>query len=79
MHDTEVTSIADRPDQYHYWFDRIAHEGEDALVVSDAQLGTSEIAGHFDSLTELERVPYVAWGRTIYQPIIYLGTHFRAH
>jgi 4-amino-4-deoxy-L-arabinose transferase-like glycosyltransferase len=78
LHDPEVTALAERPDQYHIWFDPAAHQGQDALVVSDAQIGTAEIAGHFDSLTELARVPYLAWGRTIYEPIIYLGTNFHA-
>jgi len=76
LHDSEVTALADRPDQYHIWFDPAAHRGQDALIVSDTQLGTAEIAGHFDSLAELARVPYSAWGRTIYTPIIYLGTNF---
>lgn len=78
LHDPEVTALAERPDQYHIWFDPAAHQGQDALIVSDPQIGTAEIAGHFDSLTELARVPYVAWGRTIYEPIIYLGTDYHA-
>jgi 4-amino-4-deoxy-L-arabinose transferase-like glycosyltransferase len=79
LHDPEVTSLAERPDQYHIWFDPAAHAGQDALIVSDALIGTAEIAGRFDSLTELARVPYVAWGRTIYEPIIYLGRNFHPH
>ena len=77
LHDPEVTALAERPDQYHIWFAPAAHAGQDALVISDAQIGVSDIANHFDALTELARVPYVAWGRTIYEPIIYLGTNYR--
>ncbi|MEO8758931.1 MAG: hypothetical protein ABI398_14405, partial [Devosia sp.] len=76
LHDADVTAIADRPDQYDYWFDAPAHDGEDALVVSDSQYGLSEVAGHFDTLTPLESVPYVAYGRTLYTAEIYLGSYF---
>lgn len=76
MHDPDVTAIADRPDQYDFWFDAAAHAGEDALVVTDSRLGLREVKGHFDTLTLLETVPYTALGRTVYAPQIYLGTNF---
>jgi 4-amino-4-deoxy-L-arabinose transferase-like glycosyltransferase len=78
MHDPDVTAIADRHDQYDYWFDPAAHEGQNALVISDPTLGIAEIASHFDRLTELERVPYLLHGVTIYTPIIYLGEGYHA-
>jgi len=77
MQDPDVTAIADRPDQYHLWFDPAAHAGEDALVISDPQLGLSEIAPHFDRLTLLETVENRAYGHTIYVAQIYLGTGYR--
>jgi 4-amino-4-deoxy-L-arabinose transferase-like glycosyltransferase len=77
MHDPDVTVLADRPDEYDYWFDAKAHDGEDALIVTDRQLGLGEIGKRFDSVTPLETVPYSAFGRTIYAPSIYLGRHFR--
>ncbi len=57
-----MTAIADRHDQYDFWFDPAAHEGQDALVVSDPQLGLTEVSPYFDSLTPLETVPYIALG-----------------
>src|SRR3569833_2813542 len=78
MHDPEVTAIANRHDQYDFWFDPAAHEGQDALVVSDPQLGLAEVAPYFDSLTPLETVPYTALGRTVYEPTIYLGRRIHA-
>ena len=78
MHDPEVTAIANRHDQYDFWFDPAAHEGQDALVISDPQLGLAEVAPYFDSLTPLETVPYTALGRTVYEPTIYLGRRFHA-
>ena len=76
LHDPEVTAISSRHDQYDYWFDPAAHQGQDALVVSDPQLGLGEVAPYFDSLTPLETVPYTAFGHTIYEPTIYLGKRF---
>lgn len=76
MHDPEVTAISSRHDQYDYWFDPAAHEGQDAIVVSDPQLGLGDVAPYFDSITPLETVPYVALGRTVYAPTIYLGKRF---
>jgi len=76
LHDPEVTAISSRHDQYDFWFDPAVHEGQDALVVSDPQLGLGEVAPYFDSLTPLETVPYVALGRTVYAPTIYLGRRF---
>jgi 4-amino-4-deoxy-L-arabinose transferase-like glycosyltransferase len=78
LHDPEVTAIANRHDQYDFWFDPAAHDGQDALVVSDPQLGLAEVAPYFDSLTPLETVPYTALGRTVYEPTIYLGRRFHA-
>ena len=78
MHDPEVTDLSSRHDQYGIWFDAAAHDGQDALVVSDPILGLAEVAPRFDSLTPLETVPYTAFGQTIYAPTIYLGRHFPA-
>jgi hypothetical protein len=76
MRDPEVVTIADRHDQYDYWFDPALHLGESALVVVDDTYGTRQIAPYFESLTELESVPYAQYGQTIYRPRIYLGVGF---
>ena len=76
LHDPEVTAISSRHDQYDFWFDPAAHEGQDAIVVSDPQLGLGDVAPYFDSITPLETVPYTALGRTVYAPTIYLGKRF---
>jgi hypothetical protein len=78
LRDPDVTAISDRPDQYDFWFDAAAHEGQDALVVSDPQIGVAGLRGHFASLTKLESVPYTAFGTEIYRPTIYLGKGFSA-
>jgi hypothetical protein len=76
MHDPDVMAISSRHDQYDFWFDPAAREGQDAIVVSDPQLGLGDIAPFFDSITPLETVPYVALGRTVYAPTIYLAKRF---
>src|SRR3569833_2073571 len=43
LHAPEVTAISSRHDQYEIWFDPSAHEGQDAIVVSDPQLGLGEV------------------------------------
>ncbi len=78
LHDPEVTAIADRPDQYDFWFDAAAHEGQDALVVSDPQIGLAGIRSHFDSVSKLETVPFRRFGVDIYKPAIYLAKGFHA-
>jgi len=76
MHDADVTALSARHDQYDFWFDPVAHKGEDALIVTDPQLGTRDIDGQFDELIELEQVPYFRFGILVYRPIIYLGRNF---
>ena len=44
LRDPDVVALARRRDQYDYWFDPAAHRGEDALVVSDPQLGIKAVA-----------------------------------
>lgn len=78
LQDPEVVGLANRHDQYDYWFDPQAHEGESALVVSDPQLGLKYFTAHFDKLTKLETVPYVRFGSTLYKPSIYLAEGFHA-
>ncbi|MBI4920315.1 MAG: glycosyltransferase family 39 protein [Devosia nanyangense] len=78
LRDAEVTAIADRHDQYDFWFDPAAHEGENALIVSDPQLGLRGVEGRFDELTKLETLPFERFGIVIYRPSIYLGVRFHA-
>jgi hypothetical protein len=76
MHDPEVTALADRHDQYDFWFNPGAHIGESALVVSDPQLKVRQIAPYFDKLKLIETIPFQRFGRTVYRARIYLGTGF---
>lgn len=77
LHDPDVTAIADRHDQYDYWFDPEAHLGQSALIVSDPQIGVRQIEPYFDSLERLEDIAFERFGKVIYRARIYLGTGFR--
>lgn len=77
LHDPDVAAIADRHDQYDYWFDPEAHLGQSALIVSDPQIGVRQIEPYFDSLERLEDIAFERFGKVIYRARIYLGTGFR--
>ena len=76
LHNADVTALADRHDQYDFWFDPKAHLGQDALVVSDPQIKTGQIEPYFETLKLLETVPFERFGKVIYRARIYLGTGF---
>jgi hypothetical protein len=76
MHEPNVIALADRHDQYDFWFDPGAHLGENALVVSDPRIKTGQIEPYFDTLKLLETVPFERFGRVIYRARIYLGSGF---
>lgn len=76
MHDPDVVTIAQRHDQYDYWFTPADHIGQNALVVGDPVEGVGYVEQFFDSLTPLETVPFAQYGYVIYEPKIWLGTNF---
>lgn len=77
MQDPDVVTIAERHDQYDYWFNPADHIGQNALVVGDPVEGVGYISRFFETLTPLETVPFEHYGYRIYEPTIYLGTGFR--
>jgi hypothetical protein len=78
LHDPEVTAIADRHDQYDFWFAPPAHEGQDAIIVSDEHLGLTGVTPYFDSVTPLETLDVKRFGNIVYRPSLYLGHNFHA-
>jgi 4-amino-4-deoxy-L-arabinose transferase-like glycosyltransferase len=77
LHDADVTALADRHDQYDFWFDPKAHRGEDALIVSDPRIKTGQIEPYFETLKLIETVRFERFGRVIYRARIYLGSNFQ--
>ncbi len=76
MRDPDVTTLATRHDQYDYWFDPVAHTGQNAILVTDRDFGLGEAASHFETVTPLTSVPIVRFGMTIYEPRIFLGKNY---
>ena len=77
LRDASVTALADRHDQYDFWFDPEAHLGENALIVSDPRLKTGEIKPYFETLRLIETVRFERFGSVIYRARIYLGSNFQ--
>lgn len=77
MRDPDVVALAARHDQYDFWFDRGAHDGQDALIVTDDRLGLDEVSAQFDSITPLDIVEITQFGRLVYRVQLFLGHRFR--
>lgn len=77
MHDPEVTAISTRHDEYDFWFDPAAHQGQNAILVGDADFGVGEAAARFRQVTLLETLPIVRFGVTVYVPQIYLAEDYQ--
>jgi 4-amino-4-deoxy-L-arabinose transferase-like glycosyltransferase len=77
MHDPEVVAISPRHDQYDYWFDPAAHEGQDAIIVTDDYLGLGGVTPSFETLTPLAIMDITRLGQPAYRVGLYLGHNFR--
>lgn len=77
MQDPEVTALADRHDQYDFWFDPAAHAGQNAIIVSDPQLGIKQIEPYFETLELVDTIRFERFGNLVYRARIYIGTAFR--
>jgi 4-amino-4-deoxy-L-arabinose transferase-like glycosyltransferase len=76
MRDPDVVAIADRHDQYDFWFEPTAHAGETAIVVSDPQIQVRQIAPYFEDMKLLDTIRFERFGKVIYRARIYLATGF---
>jgi 4-amino-4-deoxy-L-arabinose transferase-like glycosyltransferase len=75
--DKDVTSLDPERDQFDYWFDPVAHEGDRVIFVTDRWYGVAKpIRALFDSLEPLEEIEIVQRGRPLNTVTIYLGTGF---
>lgn len=76
MQDADVVGLSARHDQYDFWFDPPAHKGENALIISDRVEGLGYVGPQFDSVTPLETVTLMRFGKLVYEVTISLGTNF---
>jgi hypothetical protein len=74
----EVTSLNSRRDQFDYWFDPVAHAGEDAILLGDTWRPlTGEVQALFSEVVPLAELPVIAGGREVNRHRIYLGRGFK--
>ena len=77
LRDRDVVSLANKRDQFDYWFDPQAHAGEDAILYTDSfQPLTGELSDQFESVTPLASHAVVVDGQTINGQTIYLAKGF---
>lgn len=79
MGDPDVTSLSTARDAFDYWRDDAALEGKDAIIVGDKWRPVTErFERNFESVTLLETVRVVRFGKRIDAYRIYLGKGFSA-
>lgn len=76
---TDVTALSIDRDQFDYWFDPAQYQGKDAIILADdndSAAGIDYLRARFRTLTLLEQIPIVRFGRTIHNFQIYLGSGY---
>lgn len=62
-----------RPSQYDYWFDRPAHAGQNAVVVTDSMVDASTVGRYFITLTPIDSIDISRFGVFIRGFRLYYG------
>lgn len=76
----DVVALSFERDQFDYWFDPQAVIGRDFIILADDNDGGPEaayLAERFKTLTEIETVPIVRFGTTVFNFRILLAEGFR--
>ena len=78
LKDKDVVSLDPAREQYDFWFDAKAHEGEDAIIYADRWRPiTKAIERRFASIEEIASNMVTAQGRNIYRQRIYLAKGYK--
>jgi len=77
LRSTDVTAIAERTDQFDYWFDAEAHTGRNALIVDDAQETIAWARTKFARVTEKRALHILRFGQEIFAPRIWFAENYR--
>jgi 4-amino-4-deoxy-L-arabinose transferase-like glycosyltransferase len=77
LDDPEVTEIAPRRDQFDFWFDPAAHEGQSAIVLVEANRGVDYVAARFERVELVEQVVMERFGHVLKRLDIYHGQGYR--
>jgi 4-amino-4-deoxy-L-arabinose transferase-like glycosyltransferase len=73
LHRLDVTAINPQRSQYDFWWNAVAHAGQDAIIVADAVNQIDLSSPRFASVTKLADVPVVRQGKQVWTFGIYLG------
>lgn len=74
----DIVALNPRPDQYHYWFDREAHRGQNAVLFAhNVNEEYPAVAGQFDRITLYREIPVVRFGHLMGTYRIYYAEGYR--
>lgn len=78
LHDTDVAAFNPVPSQNDFWWDKTAHAGRDAIIVTDKNYKVDEVQKDFAEMQRLETVPVLdMFGNRIWRFEIWLGKDYR--
>jgi 4-amino-4-deoxy-L-arabinose transferase-like glycosyltransferase len=78
LHDTDVAAFNPVPSQNDFWWDKAAHAGRDAIIVTDRNYKVDDVKKNFAEMRRLEVVPVLdIFGKRIWRFEIWLGKDYR--
>jgi uncharacterized protein (DUF1697 family) len=78
LHDTDVAAFNPVASQNDFWWDKAAHAGRDAIVVTDRNYKVDDVEKNFAKMQRLEVVNIRdMFGKRIWQFQIWLGKDYR--
>jgi len=78
LHDTDVAAFNPVPSQNDFWWDKAAHAGRDAIIVTDRNYKVDDVQKNFTEMQRLETVPVLdMFGNRIWRFEIWLGKGYR--
>jgi len=77
LDDPDVTAISKRPDQFDYWFDSSAHQGQNAVLLVDNTDDTESYRLAFETVTKIRDIDIERFGRPVKHYQLYFGEGYR--
>ena len=73
----DVTALSSRVDQFDFWFDAAAHQGQTALILADTtQVIDAETRARFESIEQVRQFEVVRFGHEVNTYQLVLGRGF---
>ncbi len=77
LDDPEVKALTDRVTQFHYWFDKEAYRGKDAIVVLFRYENPAFSASQFETFTEVDSVDITRFGYWVTGFVVYHAENYQ--